>query len=185
MVVRHFAKQTQSARYYQIVRQSTLGLLTFLGYFRWHLVCLKLEKTWKCKLNMVRFQSLELSTRAKWSPKKSRTFAGLFTSKNLKNTEKIGKVWAPGVSDSQAIAEFRWFHIQKAGPHFLSHGDIQAIGDHRDVDGQRRPSLFITVVGKSVKPSPIFFSDSSGSRINGLALNWELENSTFTLDENS
>ena len=43
----------------------------------------KLEKTWKCTMNMVRFWSPELSTLAKWSPKHFRKFPGVFSSKNL------------------------------------------------------------------------------------------------------
>ena len=37
----------------------------------------KCNKTWKCGMNMVRFQSPELSTLAKWSPKNSRKRSGV------------------------------------------------------------------------------------------------------------
>ena len=43
----------------------------------------KCKKTWKSRMNMVRFWSPELSTLAKWSPKKSRKFPGVFSLKNL------------------------------------------------------------------------------------------------------
>ena len=53
--------------------------MTFLGGQK----CSK-KNTWTCRMDMVRFCSPELSTRAKWSPKKSRNNPGGFSPKNPK-----------------------------------------------------------------------------------------------------
>ena len=56
----------------------------------------KFKKTWKFNMSMVRFGFPELSTLAKWSPKKSRKFPGGFSLKNPIFREIIEKVRARG-----------------------------------------------------------------------------------------
>ena len=53
----------------------------FMTFFE----CQKCEKTWNCRMNMVWFWSPELSTRAKWSPKKSQKNSGGSSEINLKS----------------------------------------------------------------------------------------------------
>ena len=56
----------------------------------------KIGKTWKFRMNMVRFGFPELSTLAKWSPKKSWKFPGVFSLKNPIFKGFIEKVRGPG-----------------------------------------------------------------------------------------
>ena len=77
------------------------------------------KNTWKCRMNMVRFWSPELSTLAKWSPKNSRKCPGAVTSKKYLSRELSKKFGALGVADFQSIAEIEWIpHTKGWAPHF-------------------------------------------------------------------
>ena len=56
----------------------------------------KIWKNMKSRMNMVKFGFLELSTLAKWSPKKSWNFPGFFSPKNTSVKGFIEKVRSPG-----------------------------------------------------------------------------------------
>ena len=88
--------------------------MTFLGGRKW-------EKTWKCRMNMVRCWSPELSTLAKWSPKKSRKILGVFSPPKNNFLRVLSK--SSGCRGSRIpgpLRKFKEFTIQKAGPQIVS-----------------------------------------------------------------